>query len=219
MDQHEPSYLLTDVRPIKFLSMGIIRRRAAASSKEKQSEKHECGLEVDISSESNAASMQQKNKTNENQRQPLESKKYFFLADGTMPVLDFEITQGKAPKNSEEAPAPQSEHLTLELYNPLSGEVFEAKFSKGRIEVDLDGTITYFSQSAERVSFSLFLGRSIIVTMDKKSGEVLIKSPSKIVSIEREGTTEKKGGERRRRVEKAGRPSEVVSDTLKLKLA
>src|SRR5579884_2759521 len=90
---------------------------------------------------------------------------YFFLADGTMPVLDFEITQGKAPKNSEEAPAPQSEHLTLELYNPLSGEVFEAKFSKGRIEVDLDGTITYFSQSAERVSFSLFLGRSIIVTM------------------------------------------------------
>jgi hypothetical protein len=120
------------------------------------------------------------------ERQRLESKKYNFLVEGTMPILNFEINSGgKAP--IEGMPEPnqiQSQNLTIEIYSPLSGEIFEAKTPKGRIEVDNDGTVTYFSQNPESLSFSLFLGKSIIVTMSRKTGEVILKTPSKILSIE-----------------------------------
>jgi hypothetical protein len=108
--------------------------------------------------------------------QMLESRKYHFIADGTMPVLDFKIKSGKL--------AGLEEPLTLELYHPMSGEVFEAKFGKGRIEVDRDGSITYFTRSVDRARFSIFLERNISITIDK-SGAVEIRSPSKILSVER----------------------------------
>jgi hypothetical protein len=118
--------------------------------------------------------------------QRLKSRKYNFLVEGSMPILNFEITSGgkEAPIDVGGAGRAQSQKLTLELYAPVSGEIFEARTPKGRIEVDTDGTVTYFSQTLDAVSFSLFVGKSIIVTMSKKTGEVSIKTPSKIVSIE-----------------------------------
>ncbi|MDG6921805.1 MAG: hypothetical protein JRN67_00755 [Nitrososphaerota archaeon] len=107
----------------------------------------------------------------------LESKKYSYLVDGTLPVLDFEITSGQADV--------ERQHLTIELYNPLSGEVFEAKYAKGRIEVDKDGSLTYFSTSAESVNFSLFMGHNLLVSVTRK-GEVLIRTPSRIVKVEKD---------------------------------
>lgn len=109
----------------------------------------------------------------------LESKRYRFLVNGTMPVLDFQITTG-----SREAKDEKKQRLILELYNPLASEVFEAKFDTGRVEVDIDGSITYFTTKIDHVNFSLFLGRYLSISM-KKSGEVLIKTPSTIKSIEK----------------------------------
>lgn len=127
----------------------------------------------------------------------LESKKYNYLVDGTLPVLDFEITSGRADK--------ETQHLTVELYNPLSGEVFEAKYAKGRIEVDKDGSITYFSANADRINFSLFLGHNLIISVSR-GGEVLIKTPSKIVKVEQDIKSSKK------------KTQEVTSDSITLRL-
>lgn len=113
----------------------------------------------------------------------LESKKYHFIADGTMPVLDFDIRSGKVPDPESQ----KQERLTLELYHPMSGEIFEAKFSKGRIEVDRDGSVTYFTTSQNHANFSIFLERNISISIDK-SGEVKIKTPSKILSIQKNPT-------------------------------
>src|SRR5271166_4964299 len=77
---------------------------------------------------------------NNDGRQSLASKKYQFVADGTMPVLDIEIKSGKIAAMDEE-----KQHLTIEIYHPMSGEVFEAKYNKGRLEVDKDGSVTYFT--------------------------------------------------------------------------
>ena len=107
----------------------------------------------------------------------LESKQYNVLVDGTMPVLNFHITPGKASNDPE-----KSQDLRLELYNPMAGEIFEAKFPKGRIEVDNDGTITYFSTKVEHVNISLFLGHNISLTLHK-NGDVQIKSPSRITGL------------------------------------
>jgi hypothetical protein len=122
----------------------------------------------------------------EEPQQRLESKKYNFLVDGTMPVLNFEITSGgrSSPEAKGQTTGVQNQNLTIEIYAPLSGEIFEARTPKGRLEVDNDGTVTYFSQNPESLSFSLFLGRSITVTMSRKSGEVILKTPSRIISIE-----------------------------------
>jgi hypothetical protein len=130
----------------------------------------------------------------------LESKKYHFIADGTMPVLNFEIKSGNA------ATVKQEERLTLEIYHPMSGEVFEAKFGKGRIEVDRDGSVTYFTSGLDSASFSIFLERNISISINR-SGEVKIRTPSKIVSVQR--------------VELEGRdsdPSVVGSDSVILRL-
>ena len=108
----------------------------------------------------------------------LESKHYNVLVDGTMPVLNFHITPGKASSDPS-----KSQNLRLELYNPMAGEVFEAKFPKGRIEVDNDGSVAYFSTSVEKVNVSLFLGHNIQINLHK-DGSVVIKSPSKIVDLE-----------------------------------
>jgi len=116
----------------------------------------------------------------ENLPQMLESRKYHFVADGTMPVLDFAIKSGKLASSGTGA----EESLTLELYHPMSGEVFEAKFGKGRIEVDRDGSVTYFTRSVDRARLSIFLERNISITIDK-SGEVEIRSRSSILSVER----------------------------------
>jgi hypothetical protein len=144
-------------------------------------------------------------KAKQNPATALESKRYSFLVEGTMPVLDFDITGGKSNESA------QQHHLSLELFNPLSGEAFEARFQKGRLEVDLDGSITYFSQSADSVSVSLFLGHSIIVTMDRKSGEVSVRTPSRIVKVERQ--TQK------RNKKSSSASGTVTSDWVKLKLA
>jgi hypothetical protein len=109
--------------------------------------------------------------------QILESKKYHFTADGTMPVLDFAIKSGKVGEDEE--------HLILEIYHPMSGEIFEAKFQKGRIEVDRDGSITYFTTTQDHARFSIFLQRNLAITVDR-SGAVEIKSPSKILSVHKE---------------------------------
>jgi hypothetical protein len=130
----------------------------------------------------------------------LESKRYKFSVAGSMPVIDFDITTGKAPQEKNR------ENLTLELYNPLSGEIFEAKFGKGRIEVDRDGSITYFTTNSDRVSISLFVGRNITLTMNKQ-GEVLIRTPSKIKSVEQNLQGKKKN-----------RHSNVESDSITLLL-
>ena len=94
-----------------------------------------------------------------------------------MPVLDFSIKSGKLETTAEE-------HLTLELYHPMSGEVFEAKFGKGRIEVDRDGSVTYFTRTLNNARISIFLERNVTITVDS-SGTVEVKSPSKILSVER----------------------------------
>ncbi len=94
-----------------------------------------------------------------------------------MPVLDFAIKSGKVGEAEE--------HLTLEIYHPMSGEVFEAKFRRGRIEVDRDGSVTYFTTSQDRARFSIFLERNLAITVDK-SGAVEIRSPSKILSVRKE---------------------------------
>jgi hypothetical protein len=113
--------------------------------------------------------------------QYLESKKYHFVVDGTMPVLNFDIRSGKLPPAG---PSSDEERLTVEIYHPMSGEVFEAKFRKGRIEVDRDGSVTYFTTSQDHARFSIFLERNIAISIDK-SGEVEIKSPSKILSVKK----------------------------------
>jgi hypothetical protein len=113
----------------------------------------------------------------------LESRTYNFLVPGTMPVLEFEITSGKIDHAHGGPPSSSGgSNLHLEIYNPTAGEVFEAKFPKGRIEVDNDGSVAYFSRNAERVTLSIFLGRSVSLTIDKE-GLVIIKSPSKISSL------------------------------------
>jgi hypothetical protein len=116
----------------------------------------------------------------------LESKQYNFLVDGTMPVLNFELTSGgrKAPDGIAEVNRVEKQSLRLELYAPISGEVFEARTRMGRLEVDNDGTVTYFSNAAESLSFSLFVGKSITVTFNRKTNELLVRTPSKIKSIE-----------------------------------
>jgi hypothetical protein len=128
----------------------------------------------------------------------LETKKYSFIADGTLPVLDVELKSGKDGSETEK--------VTFELYNPLSGEVFEAKYDKGRIEVDRDGSITYFSAKRESVNFSLFIGHNLLITASR-NGDVLIKTPSKILKIEQDIRSIAKGSSR-----------EVVSDSIRLKL-
>lgn len=116
----------------------------------------------------------------------LESKQYNILVDGAMPVLNFHITPGKASLDPT-----KSQDLRLELYNPMAGEVFEAKFPKGRIEVDNDGSITYFSTKVERVNISLFLGHNISLTLHK-NGDVQIKSPSRIIDLKANLRSDKK---------------------------
>jgi hypothetical protein len=133
--------------------------------------------------------------------QQLLSKKYHFVADGTMPVLDLEIRSGNLSKGNSSS---EQEHLTFEIYHPMSGEVFEAKFHKGRVEVDRDGSVTYFTTSQEKARFSIFLERNIAITIDK-SGSVEIRTPSKILSV-------------RRVKAKKGRDSNVGSDSVLLQL-
>jgi hypothetical protein len=109
----------------------------------------------------------------------LESKKYQFVADGTMPVLDFDIKSGKIGSTNVD-----NHRLTIEIYHPMSGEVFEAKYDKVRIEVDKDGSVTYFTTSLDHASFSMFLKRNVTVSLDS-SGRVVIRSPSRILSVEK----------------------------------
>ncbi|MHB8699414.1 MAG: hypothetical protein ACYC7D_00135 [Nitrososphaerales archaeon] len=132
----------------------------------------------------------------------LESKQYNFIVDGTMPVLNFQIKPGKASTDGD-----KSQNLRLELYNPMAGEVFEAKFAKGRLEVDNDGSITYFSTSVDKVNVSLFLGHNISINLNK-DGRVEIKSPSKIESLEEDiqSTRGKKNA------------GEVTSDSIRFRL-
>ena len=111
-----------------------------------------------------------------------------------MPVLEFELAAGK-----------EKEDLHLELYNPLSNEVFEAKFGKGRIEVDRDGSITYFTRNSEKVNVSLFLGRNLSITLNKE-GDVTIRTPSRILSLEQE-------------IQSKENAEAVSSDSIKFKLA
>lgn len=112
----------------------------------------------------------------------LESKKYEFAVNGTMPVLEFQLNADK-----------QREDLHLELYNPLSNEIFEAKFAKGRIELDRDGSLTYFSQKADHVNVSLFVGKNIQILLTRE-GELTIKTPSKILSVEQDLESRTKEG-------------------------
>ena len=125
-----------------------------------------------------------------------------------MPVLNFEITSGGklAPEGMPELNKVQRQNLTIELHAPISGEIFEARTPKGRIEVDNDGTVTYFSQNPESLSFSLFLGKNITVTMSRKTGEVVLKTPSKILSIEDN------------RESKMKKRNSVFTDSIKLQL-
>lgn len=128
------------------------------------------------------------------EKEPLESRRYEFVVNGTMPVLEFELVAGK-----------EKEDLHLELYNPLSNEVFEAKFGKGRIEVDRDGSITYFTRNADKVNVSLFLGRNLSITLDKEGG-VSIRTPSRILAVEKDIRSNEKS-------------ETVTSDSIKLKIA
>ena len=118
--------------------------------------------------------------------QRLDSKQYNFIVDGTMPILNFELSSGGRKAPAGMAPINQIERQTLrlELYAPISGEVFEARTQMGRLEVDNDGTVTYFSNAAEQLSFSLFMSKSLTFTFNKKTNELLIRTPSKIVSIQ-----------------------------------
>jgi len=110
----------------------------------------------------------------------LESRKYRMKAEGTMPVLDVEISAGRASGETEFV-----ERLTIEIYNPMSGEIFEAKFPKGRIEVDRDGSVTYFTTSSDHVNLSVFCGRNLTISM-AKNGQVILKTPSRIISIDQD---------------------------------
>lgn len=112
----------------------------------------------------------------------LETKTYRFRVDGTRPVLQVELSSGDAGRGAKEAP----EQLRLELHSPISGEIFEARTSVGRLEVDKDGRVMYFCTTGERVGFTLFVGRSVTVTMTRETGEVLVQTPSKIASVTRE---------------------------------
>ena len=73
----------------------------------------------------------------------------------------------------------------------MSGEVFEAKYNKGRIEVDKDGSVTYFTTTLDHASFSMFLKRNVTVSLDS-SGRIVIKSPSRILSVEKNLQSRKK---------------------------
>lgn len=119
--------------------------------------------------------------THEEAPLPLETRTYRFRADGTRPVLQIELTSGAAGKEAKEKP----EKLTLELHSPISGEIFEARTSVGRLEVDKDGRVMYFCQTGEKVGFTFFVGRSLVVTMHRSTGEVVIESPSKVLSVTR----------------------------------
>jgi hypothetical protein len=130
----------------------------------------------------------------------LDSRIYRFAANGTRPVLQIELSSGKA--GGKEAP----EKLTIELHTPMSGEVFEAKTSKGRLEVDSDGRVMYFCQAPDAVSFTLFLGRSIVVNMSRETGEVTVQSPSRMLSVSK---VESAGG---------GLGNEPPSDSVKIRL-
>jgi hypothetical protein len=112
---------------------------------------------------------------------PLGTQTYRFSVQGTRPVLQFDIISGSKEANVGES----VERLTIELHTPISGEVFEAKTSVGRIEVDRDGRVMYFSRAADSVSFTLFLERSVVVTMHK-SGEVTVQTPGRILSVDRD---------------------------------
>ena len=105
-----------------------------------------------------------------------------------MPVLDIEIKSGKIAQPSQ---VDTEDRLTLELYHPMSGEIFEAKFRKGRIEVDKDGSVTYFTREAASMNFSLFLKRNLSISMNE-AGQVIIKSPSKILSVTQPEKAKKK---------------------------
>ena len=147
----------------------------------------------------------------ESEPQRLESKQYNFLVDGTMPILNFELTSGgrKAPEGMSKINQIERQKLRLELYAPISGEVFEAKTQMGRLEVDNDGTVTYFSNAAEKLTFSLFLGKSLTFTFNKKSNELLIRTPSKITSIQDNRMSKRKNKKK---------DAEPLTDELKLSL-
>ncbi len=142
--------------------------------------------------------------------QRLESKEYNFFVDGTMPVLNFELSSGgrRGPEGLKEINKVERQSLRLELYAPISGEVFEARTKMGRIEVDNDGALTYFSNAAERLTISLFLGKSMTFTFNRKTNELLIKTPSKIAKIADNRMTE--------RIDKL--TNEPTSDELRLTL-
>ena len=118
--------------------------------------------------------------------QYLQSRKYQFVADGTMPVLDFDIKSGKVGSTNTD-----DQRLRIEIYHPMSGEVFEAKYDKGRIEVDKDGSVTYFTTTLSHASFSIFLKRNVSVSVDE-SGKVVIKTPSRVLSVEKNLHSKKK---------------------------
>ena len=117
---------------------------------------------------------------------PLKSQTYRFTVEGTRPVLQFDISSGEG----QDPPKTTPEKLVIELHSPLSGEVFEARTPVGRIEVDRDGRVMYFCQKGEKVGFTLFVGRSLTVTLSRSTGEALIQSPSKMISVERKGGDE-----------------------------
>jgi hypothetical protein len=116
--------------------------------------------------------------SNNPERARMESKKYFFLVEDAMPILNFELVSGKSAESFA-----QKQNLTIEIHSPISGEIFEARTPKGRIEVDNDGTITCFS-TGDTFVFSAFLGRNLAVSMNKRTGEVILRTPSKIKEIQ-----------------------------------
>jgi hypothetical protein len=107
----------------------------------------------------------------------LDNREYNFVVEDRLPKLNFRILQStkKSGKGGQ-----IEQKLSIEIYSPLSGEIFEASYDNSRIEVDRDGTITYFVRKREKVSFSLFLNRSIIVEFDDKGNTLLLKTPAKI---------------------------------------
>lgn len=140
----------------------------------------------------------------------LESRQYNFLVEGTMPILEFEITPGAERTSSGPQTSNPNTHLRIEIYNPLAGEVFEAKFPKGRIEVDSDGSMTYFSTGLQKVNLSLFLGHSVSIILEK-DGQVTVKTPSKITSLRNDFQSDKK----KRRDEATNQPT---TDSISFKL-
>ncbi|MDG6981328.1 MAG: hypothetical protein JRN51_09505 [Nitrososphaerota archaeon] len=114
---------------------------------------------------------------------PLKTQTYRFSVTGTRPVLQFDLIPGAGAE--QKAPP---DKLVIELHSPISGEVFEARTSVGRIEVDRDGRVMYFCQKGEDIGFTLFVGRSVTVTLSRGRGEVLVTSPSKILEVEHSQT-------------------------------